>query len=373
MELPLHHPILQWMAWWATGIFNRFAVRHHGRTAHEYSTGHKTKLPDAYFGETVLWRKKRTSAELNKHDVEYSEGIFLGISGLSTELVVGTAKGVFRTRDVRALSEPEAKWNGKAVLDFDTSFEQYIDPTETLPDRIAIEPGVVAHDDLPPEPEVTVTRRRMRLAPEDFSRHGYTAGCPGCIALRRKAPSKNHSESCRKRMEECLGETAEGRNRKEKEASRKEQELTEALEAEDAANQKEAEVQEQARREAESKVHESVGESMDDDEPFEDGPAHASDESRRTRVEHEGPPSMEVEPASSSGSRDAMVGVETFATDRAPRRARQSEQFDIATPPTRGTRRARPVADVAMEQDGTQLPHPADASIGSPIESPEAT
>ena len=49
--------------------FNRYAVRHHGRTALEYDTGHKTKLPVACFGETVLWKKKRTSADLNKHDV----------------------------------------------------------------------------------------------------------------------------------------------------------------------------------------------------------------------------------------------------------------------------------------------------------------
>ena len=88
------------MTWWAAGIFNRTGVRHHGRTAHEYATGHKTKLPVACFGETVLWRQRSTTAELNKHDVEYSEGVFLGICGISTELLVGTPKGVFRTRDV---------------------------------------------------------------------------------------------------------------------------------------------------------------------------------------------------------------------------------------------------------------------------------
>ena len=60
------------MAWWAAGIFKRYAVRHHGRTEHEYATGHKTKLPVACFGETVLWRQKRTTAKLNKHDVEFS-------------------------------------------------------------------------------------------------------------------------------------------------------------------------------------------------------------------------------------------------------------------------------------------------------------
>ena len=91
-EISLHHPVLQRMAWWSAGIFNRYAVRHHGRTAHEYVTGHKTKLAVACFGETVPWRQKRTTAKLNKHDVEYSEGIFFGISGMSTELLVGAAR-----------------------------------------------------------------------------------------------------------------------------------------------------------------------------------------------------------------------------------------------------------------------------------------
>ena len=68
-ELPVRHPVLQWMAWWAAGIFIRFAVRHRGRTAFEYATGHNTKLLVACFGETVLWRQKRTTAALNKHDV----------------------------------------------------------------------------------------------------------------------------------------------------------------------------------------------------------------------------------------------------------------------------------------------------------------
>ena len=234
-RIPLHHPLLQWMAWWAAGIYNRFAVRHHGRTAHEYATGHKTKLPVACFGETVLWRQKRTKADLNKHDVEYSEGLFLGMSGMGSELIIGTPQGVMRTRDIRILSEPATRWGGEFALKFDTSFEQYIDPSEKLPTKFAIEPGVIAHDQLPPQPEVTQTRRRMRLSPKDFLVHSYTAGCPGCDALRRKTgDSRNHTEACRLRMEAALAATAEGRERKERETTRREDELTEALIAEDA-------------------------------------------------------------------------------------------------------------------------------------------
>ena len=136
------------------------------------------------FDETVLWRQKRTTAELNKHDFEYSEGIFLGIGGMSTELLVGTLRGVFRTRDVRALSDQAAKWNCEFVLKFDTPLEKYIDPSEQLPDQVTVEPGVLAHDILPPDVETQTAVRRMRLSPGDFLVHWYTARCPGCIALR---------------------------------------------------------------------------------------------------------------------------------------------------------------------------------------------
>ena len=178
--MPFHHPIFQWMAWWAAGIFNRYAVRHHGRSAHEYATGHKTKLPVACFGEPVLWRKKRTIADLNKHDVEHSEGVFLDMIGMSSEFVLGMPQGVVRSRDVRVLADDGSRWNIMFVMQFGTPFEQYVDPTEQFPDTIIIEPGIVVHDVLPPEVETVTFARRMRLTPSDFLTHGYTAVCPGC-------------------------------------------------------------------------------------------------------------------------------------------------------------------------------------------------
>ena len=64
-------------------------------------------------------------------------------------------------------------------MKFNTPFEKYIDPSEQLPDQVLIEPGVIAHDLLPPDVETQTAVRRMRLAPGDFIVHGYTAGCPG--------------------------------------------------------------------------------------------------------------------------------------------------------------------------------------------------
>ena len=128
------------------------------------------------------------------------------------------------TQDVRALSDQAAKWNYEFTMKFNTPFEKYIDPSEQLPDQVVIEPGIVAHDMLPPEVETQTAVRRVRLSPNYFLAHGYTAGCPGCIALRRKTgQSKNHSEECRLRMEHCLAATSEGRIRKEREANRREE------------------------------------------------------------------------------------------------------------------------------------------------------
>ena len=71
-------------------------------------------------------------------------------------------------------------------------FEKYFDPSEQLPDLVIVEPGVVAHDILLPDVETQTTVRRMRLSPSDCLVHGYTAGCPGFIALHRKiGQSKN--------------------------------------------------------------------------------------------------------------------------------------------------------------------------------------
>ena len=85
-----------------TGLIVRFAlpwrlrtvIRRNGATDGSNPTGigHKTKLPVACFGETVLWRQRRNIAELGKHDVEYTEGVFLGISGMSTKFLVGTPR-----------------------------------------------------------------------------------------------------------------------------------------------------------------------------------------------------------------------------------------------------------------------------------------
>ena len=103
----------------------------------------------------MLWRRKRETSELGKHDPEYTEGIFLGMSGTSAEIVLGTPKGIVRARDVRIISDPAVRWNAGFVLRCTTAFEQYIDPSQQIPDKIITERSPVFTDGLPEMPEVT--------------------------------------------------------------------------------------------------------------------------------------------------------------------------------------------------------------------------
>ena len=61
------------------------------------------------------------------------------------------------------------------------------------------------------------TRRRFRIRKEDLEKFGYTAGCPGCRAANRGTTAANHSEECRKRLAEELGEIGDERLVREKE------------------------------------------------------------------------------------------------------------------------------------------------------------
>ena len=302
IKLPKDHPVLQWCAWWAAEVINRVAVKKHGRTVYEYVTGHRMKTTLTSFGEAVLWRRKRSLGDLNKHDSEWAEGIFLGVASDSIQAIIGTPAGVVKCNDYRV--NPDGRWNRKLIEQMNTSFESYINPKESNPDQVVIAADIKDDPTAPQMPDMSVTVRRMRLEPRDFQVHGYTAGCQGCVHVQRGSGSRRpHTEACRARMEECMATTEEGRRRKEREATRKDAELTAELEKEDQRIQadKDADANAQMSRdnivvedeqaEAEKTEGEhAVSEDRDyemataeDQSKLESGPAQSSD----TRVEVE--------------------------------------------------------------------------------------
>ena len=70
---------------------------------------------------------------------------------MSVELLPGMPKGVLRSRDASIFPGRGFKWSSDFVLQIDNTFEQYGDPSGELPERICIEPGVVAYDEMPPD------------------------------------------------------------------------------------------------------------------------------------------------------------------------------------------------------------------------------
>ena len=76
-----------------------------------------------------------------------------------------------------------------------------------IPPGEAIRPAEV-------QQEVDVKPLRVRLRPPDFEVHCYTSGCPGCKAILRRGRPQSHNEECRKCMEEIMGNTEQGRKRK---------------------------------------------------------------------------------------------------------------------------------------------------------------
>ena len=94
-------------------MLNRVAVKSHGKTVFEHTTGHRMKTPLCAFGEAILWRRKRHVGSLNKWDSEWVDSVFLGVSGMSNSVIVGTQDGIVKTQDYRRA--PEGRWNKKLV------------------------------------------------------------------------------------------------------------------------------------------------------------------------------------------------------------------------------------------------------------------
>ena len=206
-EIDKKHPILQCLAWWAALILCRIPVKSHGRTVFEYITGHRMKALISCSGEALLWRKNRHSGELNKLDSEGSDGVFLGISAMTTYALIGTADGIIRTRDYRMA--PEGRFNKKLLLDVCTSFEQYIVPTVVDAEVVVIDGAGMPLKPLAPAENMRA--RRLRLSRDDIIAHGYTAGCGGCVALQRNLSTAwNYTEVCRARMEAEIEKTLDG-------------------------------------------------------------------------------------------------------------------------------------------------------------------
>lgn len=230
-QLDASHPIWGWCGHWAANMLARVAVRDSGRATYELVIGHRMRTALACFGEKVWFRRRQVDAGQGKHEVEYTAGVYLGMAGFGLEHLIGTSPGVETTRDTRRLFEGD-QWDATLAHSVTMSLEMYLwlDAEEAV-----VRPmGAPQACEGPYPPAVPVQNRRVRLLPRDFAADGFTPGCPGCTALRRKRSAQSHSEACRARIVEEFCKTIEGQQRLREAEARREKEFEAHFQAEDA-------------------------------------------------------------------------------------------------------------------------------------------
>ena len=206
VRVPEAASVIPWMVMHAARCINRYRVGKDGRTAYRRVKGKEFRKPIAEFGESVMYLKPNSKG-VDKLVCRWEKGVWLGVMDESGETIIGTSQGVVRCRDIKRISDVEDRWNAERVLEVQGT------PWQTIPGRKGVHipvkvPMPEESTAIPPpveegEPAVRI-KRRSKLQRQDVIRAGLTPGCPGCTAISRNAESQNHTEECRKKVEEWL-------------------------------------------------------------------------------------------------------------------------------------------------------------------------
>ena len=104
--------IMHWLVRWAAMVHSRFQKGTDGKTAYERQKGRKCKTEAVPFGEKVMYKKLKESGEKKKVlEDKWDEGVWLGHSRHSPEIMIGTRDGVVRAWAVKRLPA-ESRWDG---------------------------------------------------------------------------------------------------------------------------------------------------------------------------------------------------------------------------------------------------------------------
>jgi hypothetical protein len=171
-------------------------------------------IPVVPFGEAVWYRELRVIKDRkNKYETEWRDGIWLGHSRRSNEHIIGTVEGVVRAYSVKRRADGE-RWNGQMIKEMKGS-PQAPNPNVAgvqIPIKVRFDPGEPKADAAELVPMRKEVGRRLRLTDAMFKRFGYTEDCEGCrwkqAGLREH---RGHTEACRRRLEEALAGTEDGR------------------------------------------------------------------------------------------------------------------------------------------------------------------
>ena len=112
--LEIGDAIWPWLIEYASYLLNRREVSHDGKTAYERLRGKSAKVLGVEFGETVMWKRRPIGGPLGKLSIMWDEGVFLGIKGTTSEIIIGAGRSTYRTRSIKR-KPVEERWNWENI------------------------------------------------------------------------------------------------------------------------------------------------------------------------------------------------------------------------------------------------------------------
>ncbi len=196
--------ILQWLVRWAGVSLSRYVVGKDGRTPYERIRTRRCHAPLARFGEMVFF-KRSGKPKLQAANVEskVESGVWVGIATRTGDSIIMTNEGTVRAWTVKRRAD-EYKWDAAYI---ERCHESIVQPNPNrpgthVPIKITIpsaEPTGITMPKGTPR-----AAHRIHITQKDIMKYMATTGCPGCRSSLSNTTPRNHSELCRKRIEESI-------------------------------------------------------------------------------------------------------------------------------------------------------------------------
>ena len=101
-SLQMKEPVMHWLIRWAAMSLSRFQVGKDRKTAYQRQTGRACNIEVMPFAEKVLYRKYPEAGPKMAMEAKWEEGLWLGHTRSSNEVIVGTADGITKCKAVIA-------------------------------------------------------------------------------------------------------------------------------------------------------------------------------------------------------------------------------------------------------------------------------
>ena len=210
-----------------------FLVGKDGRTGYEMRRGRRCSLAVVPFGETVWYKKIREGKVTTyKFESEWEEGLWLGHTRSSNDVLIGTRTGVIRAYSIRRKEEGK-RWDSELILEMQGT-PQRPDPGKPglhVPILINFDPPAIVDPEDKGLNNENGRMRRMKITDEMLRKYGYDENCLRCRNRKAGLASKmNHSEQCRKRIYEEMEKDEDGRKKKQQNEERENRRIAEEIE-----------------------------------------------------------------------------------------------------------------------------------------------